>query len=127
MANRAIPPPILPATAAAAGTFCSMAKRKAGIVRHVRLLTDGLIDESGSKWDRITGSQWFYLTHDEAEPFVESACRFLTTHGYGSRAVDVDRQEFTRLASHSPDHRVQAFRASNGSGEIIATIDASDC
>ena len=105
-----------------------MAKRKTGDGRHhVRLLTDGLIDESGSRWDRVTGSEAFYMTPDEAQEFIKSAYRFLTTHGYGSRAVDVDRREYTRLVSQSPDHRVQAFRASDGSGHIIATVDTSDC
>lgn len=117
-----------PATPAAVGTVDSMAKRKTGDGRHhVRLLTDGLIDESGSRWDRVTGSEAFYMTPDEAQEFIKSAYRFLTTHGYGSRAVDVDRREYTRLVSQSPDHRVQAFRASDGSGHIIATVDTSDC
>lgn len=104
-----------------------MVKRRNGSAEEIRLLTDGLIDGQGLRWDRITGTEMFYMTPEEAAPFISSAWRRLSTNGWNNRADVLQDSEFLNLVTQSPDHAVQAFRATDSSGRIIVTIDASGC
>jgi hypothetical protein len=103
-----------------------MGRRKGGDPDHIRLLNDGLIDGQGLRWDRVTGAH-FYMTPNEARPFVDAAWRYLSTRGMSNRTDIIERTKFLELMNQSPDPLVQAFRAADGSGRLIMTIDTSDC
>lgn len=104
-----------------------VAKRKSGSPDEIRLLTDGLIDGQGLRWDQITGADMFYMNAEEAEPFISSAWRYLSTNGWNNRGDILQHAEFLDLVKQSLDHPVQAYRASDNSGRVIVTIDTLNC
>lgn len=90
--------------------------------RRIRIVSDDLLDESGGRWDRIRGGQYF-LTPDELVELGEPR-RHLVHAGYGSPVSEVSPDEFKRHLLNVAEHRVLAFRH----GEAVALLlDTSDC
>ncbi len=104
-----------------------MGRNKNPVVKRVRVLNEGLIDEEGLWWERVRTGVGYYLTAKEARLFIGRAVRFMQSDGIGAAAFDLEgKTEFKRLAKDS-GHRVQAYQAADASKRIIVTVDPSDC
>jgi hypothetical protein len=75
----------------------------------------------------MTSKAHFFMSPEEARPYVETAWRYLRARGVNNRTDIVDRTEFQSLAREALEFRVLACRAADGTGRVIAAIDTSDC
>ena len=93
--------------------------KKNGDPEHIRLLTDGLIDGLGVRWDRVPAT--------EGHAQFDSVWRFLSSRGISNRTDVVEREVFLRLAGETTENQIEAFRASDGSGRMVLLVEGSDC
>ena len=103
-----------------------MPKKKRDVERRIRLGTDAVIDEQGLPWERVRSADTYYASSIEVTGSRAKATRFLSTGTYGSPAEDLCRDDFDRLRVSTPGHPVLIFRAADGSGRILMTINTSN-